>query len=72
MTNSSPGWADLTDRERQVFQLLVAGKSNTEIAGELFLSRPTIKTHVSHLMRKLDARDRVQLVVLAYRCGLAQ
>ena len=62
----------LTDREREVMALVAAGLSNDEIAGRLFLSPLTAKTHVSRIMTKLDARDRAQLVVLAYECGLVQ
>ncbi|HET7017473.1 MAG TPA: response regulator transcription factor [Streptosporangiaceae bacterium] len=62
----------LTDREREVLSLVAAGLSNDEIAGRLFLSPLTAKTHVSRIMTKLDARDRAQLVVLAYECGLVQ
>jgi DNA-binding NarL/FixJ family response regulator len=62
----------LTDRERQVMSLVAAGLSNDEIAGRLFVSPLTAKTHVSRIMTKLDARDRAQLVVLAYECGLVQ
>lgn len=58
--------AGLTDRERQVLRLVAAGRSNGEIASELFLGEATIKTHVSNLLQKLDARDRVQLVVWAH------
>jgi DNA-binding NarL/FixJ family response regulator len=66
-----PGWDELTEREREVFAHVADGQSNAEIGATLHLSDATIKTHVGRLLRKLDARDRVQLVVLAYRCGLA-
>ena len=62
----------LTDREREVMALVAAGLSNDEIAGRLFVSPLTAKTHVSRIMTKLNARDRAQLVVLAYECGLVQ
>ncbi len=60
----------LTDREREVMVLVAAGRSNDEIATELFISPATAKTHVSRTMSKLGARDRAQLVVLAYESGL--
>jgi DNA-binding NarL/FixJ family response regulator len=60
----------LTDRERQVLALVAEGLSNDEIAGRLFLSPLTTKTHVSRIMTKLDKRDRAQLVVIAYESGL--
>jgi len=62
--------AMLTDREREVMALVAGGLSNEEIAGELYLSPLTAKTHVSRAMSKLGARDRAQLVVLAYQSGL--
>ena len=61
----------LTDRECEVLRLVAAGMSNGEIAGHLRISPATAKTHVAHLLTKLDARDRVQLVILAYQAGLA-
>jgi len=60
----------LTAREREVLLLVAQGNSNQEIAGSLFMSPATAKTHVSRLLTKLDARDRVQLVVMAYETGL--
>ncbi|MGH3695729.1 MAG: response regulator transcription factor [Pseudonocardiaceae bacterium] len=60
----------LTDRERQVLTLVARGLSNNEIAAALTMSQATARTHVSRAMTKLRARDRAQLVVIAYRCGL--
>jgi DNA-binding NarL/FixJ family response regulator len=64
------GLARLTEREREVLALVAQGLSNEEIAGRLYLSPLTTKTHVSHIMTKLGARDRAQLVVVAYESGL--
>ncbi|MGD0699757.1 MAG: response regulator transcription factor [Trebonia sp.] len=60
----------LTDRECEVLSLVAAGLSNAEIANRLCISPATAKTHVAHLLTKLDARDRVQLVIIAYQAGL--
>ena len=61
----------LTERECEVLRLIATGMSNAEIAGRLCISPATAKTHVAHLLTKLDARDRVQLVIIAYQAGLA-
>jgi DNA-binding NarL/FixJ family response regulator len=66
------GLEQLTDREREVMALVATGLSNNEIAGRLFVSPATAKTHVSRAMIKLGARDRAQLVVIAYEAGLVR
>jgi DNA-binding NarL/FixJ family response regulator len=64
--------AALTDREREMVALVALGLSNTDIAGRLYLSPLTVKTHVNRAMAKLGVRDRAQLVVLAYQTGLVR
>ncbi len=61
---------ELTEREREVRVAMAQGPTNTEIASSLFLSESTVKTHVGRVLMKLDARDRVQAVILALRAGL--
>ena len=61
---------DLTERETEVLALVARGLSNGEIAEELTISPATAKTHVAHLLTKLDARDRIQLVIIAFQSGL--
>jgi len=65
-----PGFDTLTERETEVLVAVARGMSNTEIADTLFISPATAKTHVSHLLTKLAARDRAQLVMLAYEAGV--
>ena len=60
----------LTERELEVLRMVARGMSNAEIAEELTISPATAKTHVAHLLTKLDARDRIQLVIIAHQTGL--
>ena len=61
---------ELSEREREVFRSMARGLSNGEIAQELYISETTVKTHVTHILQKLNLRDRVQAVVLAYQTGV--
>ncbi|MBM2623814.1 response regulator transcription factor [Actinoplanes sp. LDG1-06] len=63
-------WSGITDREREVLTLIGRGRSNNEIAAELYISPATAKVHVARLFAKLEARDRVHLVIIAYEMGL--
>ena len=62
----------LTEREREVLTLIARGLNNSEIAGELFLSQATVKTHVARLLRTMGLRDRTQAVVAAYDSGIVR
>ncbi|GAB07164.1 response regulator [Gordonia amarae] len=69
---AGPGVAALTDREREAVRLVAAGSTNEQIAQRWVVSAGTVRTHLSRAMTKLHARDRAQLVVIAYRTGLAE
>jgi DNA-binding NarL/FixJ family response regulator len=72
MTAADGRLAGLTPREREIFALLVRGHTNAEMARELVISDLTVKTHVARILAKLDLRDRVQAVILAYESGFLQ
>jgi DNA-binding NarL/FixJ family response regulator len=69
---TAPSLQSLTEREREILTLLASGLSNAELGARLYLSEPTIKTHLSSIFRKLGVRDRVQAVIAAYDAGLVE
>jgi DNA-binding NarL/FixJ family response regulator len=70
---SVPGrFSELTEREMEVLREVARGASNSEIGDRLYISETTVKTHVNHILAKLDVRDRIQAVVLAYESGLVE
>jgi DNA-binding NarL/FixJ family response regulator len=69
-TPTPPAYLELTEKEREVFSAVSRGLSNVEIAGQVFASESTVKTHVGSILRKLGLRDRVQIVVFAHEHGL--
>jgi DNA-binding NarL/FixJ family response regulator len=69
-TGAGPGQGELTPREREILALVGTAMSNDEIGDRLTISKATAKTHVSRIMGELEARDRAQLVVIAYESGL--
>jgi DNA-binding NarL/FixJ family response regulator len=71
-SSPAPELSGLTERERDVFGLVARGLSNLEIGRTLFISETTVKSHVTHILQKLDLRDRVQAVVLAHEAGLLE
>jgi DNA-binding NarL/FixJ family response regulator len=72
LPTEEPALAELTGRELEVLKLVARGRSNAEIARQLYISDATVKTHVKRVLAKLSLRDRVQAVVLAYESGLVQ
>lgn len=73
LTNKTPILhEDLTNREREILLLIAQGKSNQEIADELFITLKTVKTHVSNILSKLEVEDRTQAAIYAFKHGLAK
>ena len=72
MNHPQPQYDELTNREREVLQLIAQGKSNQEIATELFITLKTVKTHVSNILAKLDVEDRTQAAIDALKHGLVK
>jgi DNA-binding NarL/FixJ family response regulator len=70
--NTNDLLADLTSREKEILYWLAQGLNNGEVAGRMVLSEKTVKNHVSHILKKLDVRDRTQAAIMAWKVGFAQ